>query len=211
MEKTLAISSHMLSAPLTLATFMVKNDLPSDARVCCVGARAEASLPFDIWKEYLLVSSSRLKKSIFPSIDFVGPDIVPTAGNVQDWKVSLDSGSTLRLRYYYRGFLHDLPSKRQDVKEEWNAYVFFNPGFGHPHLKKDWIPTLDQLIGKGHPMLFTAHSETDYLRDLEHLNQVFGLKLNYEENPFASRIKYQDPFDPKHIVRPNHYVAHVFS
>lgn len=209
MKKTLAISSHMLSAPLTMASFTVKNNLPTDSRLCCVGARAEASLPFEIWKEYLILSSSCLKKSISPSIDFVGPDIVSTPGKVQDRKVTLEAGSALRLRWYYKGFLHDLLTKRHEAKDEWNAFVFFNPGFGHPHLKKDWIPTLEQLVGNGHPMLFTAHSEADSLRDMEHLEKVFGLKLKYDENPFASRITYQDPYDPCHIVRPNHYVAHV--
>lgn len=208
-EKTLAISSHILTAPLTLAKFITTSGLTQNCRICCVGARAESSLPFEIWKEYLLFTSSLTKTSISTTLDFVGPDIVGMQGKTPNRTVELEAGSTLLLRWYYKGLFHDLLEQKRSANDEWDAFVFFNPGFGHPHLKKDWIPTLERIIPLGRPMLFTAHSQMDSQRDAEHLKQTFGLELQYEENPFASRICFQDPFEKNHSVRPNHYVVHV--
>ncbi len=208
-EKTLALSSHVLTAPLTLANFTATEGLPKNSRICCVGARAEASLPFDLWKEYLLLSSTMVRKSISTSIDFVGPDMVATPGGTSDRKVELDKGSALVLRWYYKGLLHDLFEDDENIMDQWDAFVFFNPGFGHPHLKIDWIPTLERIIPLGRPMLFTAHSKLDSRRDWIQLKETFGIEVDYKKNPFSSRIRYQDPFDSNHRVRPNDYVAQV--
>jgi hypothetical protein len=54
----------------------------------------------------------------------------------------------------------------------------------------------------------TAHSAKDADRDAKRLREEYGMAVEYQENPFASRIRYQDPLlDPQHYVRPNHYVA----
>jgi hypothetical protein len=31
--------------------------------------------------------------------------------------------------------------------------------------------------------------------------------MEYQVNPFGSRIHYEDPFDKDHFVRPNHFMA----
>lgn len=208
-EKTLAISSHVLSAPLTLAKFSCRREFRANSRFCCVGARAEATIPFDFWKEYLLLSFALSGNTVATSLDFVGPDIVATPGKTPDRKVGLESGSSLLLKWYFKGLLHDLLSENQGANADWGAFVFFNPGFGHPNLKADWYPTLEKVVPLGMPMLLTAHSEFDAQRDSKHLKESFGLDVTYEQNPFASRISYQDPFHKDHRVRPNHYVAHV--
>ena len=63
-------------------------------------------------------------------------------------------------------------------------------------------------------ILLTAHSQLDAERDAALLTQELSISsspgkrtINYVENPFASRIDYQDPFDDKHLVRPNHYLV----
>jgi hypothetical protein len=210
-EKTLAISSHVLSAPITLANFTSRKGCPVDSHFCCVGARAEATIPFDLWKEYLLLSSATNGSPVATTLDFVGPDIVATPGKTPDQEVKLESGSSLLLKWRFEGLLHDLLSKNESTgtTDAWDGFVFFNPGFGHPNLKDDWHYTLEKVLPLGLPLLLTAHSELDARRDAKHLKEDFGLKIEYEQNPFASRISYQDPFHKDHRVRPNHYVAHV--
>ena len=109
---------------------------------------------------------------------------------------------------------HDNPdASANDV----HGFVLFNPGCAHPNHVKDWEITLqlilNQMTKQTTPcsMLLTAHSAKDAERDFALLQEKFGLDLDYTENPFASRVCYQDPFDPTHIVRPNHFVASWMS
>jgi hypothetical protein len=127
--------------------------------------------------------------------------------------------------------------------DDYDFMVFFNPGFGHPNLRNNWDETLrlilhlhdnyyddsDKCIRKKRPrrsdgrvLLLTAHSKVDAERDAKFLAEKFGIDhVMYNENPFASRIQYLDPFgnfddgekydddrtsDP-HFIRPNHYMA----
>jgi hypothetical protein len=175
-----------------------------------VGARAESTIPFDLWKEFLLFTTSLSTKTVSTySIDFVGPDILAWPGKTPDRNVMLENGSSLVLRWLYRGLFHDLLSSDNIQASKWDVLVFYNPGFGHPHLSGEWKPTLDLIIALQHPMLLTAHSELDAQRDMAVLRDNFGLHVEYQENPFASQISYQDPFDKNHLVRPNHYVAWI--
>ena len=208
-DKTLSISSHVLSSPLTLAAFTSQSKIHRRLHFCCVGARAEAMIPFDFWKEYLLLSSAMLDENIAASIDFIGPDVRASKGKTTDKEVSLYTGSSIVLRWYFKGYLHDLLAKNLQVVDSWDAFVFFNPGFGHPHLKDGWRETLKQVLPLGRPMLITAHSEVDAKRDADLLQQTYGVAVTYQKNPFTSRISYQDPFQKAHLVSPNQYVAHV--
>jgi len=257
-DNATALISHILSAPLTLASqfrhvcsTLNKNDSGDDIihhQWCCVGARAEASIPIVYWKEFLMLSTASSlflndKKDIgnsgilptIQSLDFTGPDIPPKLFeqslsipinnnsnknngiiNSRDNKgTSSLSVSTLSLRGFHRGLFHESPFCNNNQKSRcWDTYVFFNPGFGHPNLRQSWEDTLNIIIrNQGQlqrSLLLTAHSDKDAIRDSNILHNVYGLKhIEYYENPFASRIVYEDPFEKGHFVRPNHYVATV--
>ena len=93
-----------------------------------------------------------------------------------------------------------------------NRFALFNPGLGHPHLIKQWGPTLKFLLGTGRPLLLTAHSTIDAERDRSVLKETMvedGVRAEYDLNPYASRMEFVDPFSsesegPIHVVRPNH-------
>lgn len=212
-ENAISLISHVLLTPLTIASFYNRalgnlessssSSSSSTVRLSCVGARAEATLPNDYWKEFLIFSSSlpnNEKTNVDVMLDFVGPDIHPRTPDV---KVSWND-STVKLHWHYKGFLHDL-----DETEIWDTYVLMNPGIGHEKLKDGWKPTLDRILGNIRPVLLTAHSEKDADRDATLLKQVYQLDVQYEENPFASRVQYEDPFDKNHFVRPNHFMAMI--
>ena len=82
-----------------------------------------------------------------------------------------------------------------------------NPGLGHKNLIQNWEPTLSRLLQQRKPVLLTAHSDIDANRDKKLLKDVYQIDVQYHQNPFSSRIQYEDPFDKSHIVRPNHYFA----
>jgi hypothetical protein len=207
--------SHVLSAPLTLALFYrefytskddsstLKNP-SSSFSWCCLGARAESTLPTDFWKEFLLLSSY-VDSKINMKMDFVGPDVDPTT---RDKRISWNDYH-LNLSWRHKGLLHDL-FDGQDLK--WDAYVLLNPGVGHNYLLKDWQPTLEMILQEQmqpFTLFLSAHSELDARRDAKLFQEEYGLKVNYKPNPFASRITYKDPFAQDHFVQPNHYYAMV--
>lgn len=247
-----ALVSHVLSAPLTVASF--HRALAQQARWnasssktarnpqgtmryhwCCVGARAEATLPFDFWKEYLIAVShfdhslvstqtddnvNDTNASTPPSpppslditIDFVGPDIHP-----QMPSTTLTYGdSKLHLNWLYRGFLHDYVTPNTSRLLGWTGYILLNPGVGHAHLKRNWEPTLDFLLldqKDNLPILMTAHSDLDAQRDYAVLTDEYALEECHPPvvNPFASWVTYEDPFDASHKVQPNHSVMFLPS
>eukprot|EP00536_Pseudo-nitzschia_multiseries_P017096 jgi/Psemu1/314000/fgenesh1_kg.1378_\ len=252
-EHAKSLVSHLLSAPLTLASQfkrlaescgkLPRKDSNANESValdwCCVGARAEASIPALYWKEFLAVSmaSASLRSnstggsSLLPetgvvlSLDFVGPDI-PPKGSKQSIRISDEADgsaspiASLSLRNHHRGYFHDIPETQTHYpgSKGWDSYLFFNPGFGHPNLRQSWEPTLTMLFERGPSsdretplvLLLTAHSENDASRDGTILRDIYGvMDFEYHENPFASRVTYEDPFEKGHFVRPNHYVATI--
>ena len=84
------------------------------------------------------------------------------------------------------------------------------------------------MIQSSKPILFTAHSHVDWKRDSSVLIDLLtdtnrsnhgdgDLSIHYKPNPFASRMKYEDPFfvedksndtndaDNGRLVRPNQF------
>jgi hypothetical protein len=192
-----ALVSHVLSAPLTIRYCAERSGVPPSTTQnwCFLGARSESTLPPDFWKECLLNADEQ-----FWTIDLVGPDIRTGSRPVQ---LNHDT-STLTLRLNHQGFFHDLPA---DAIKQWSRFILLNPGLGHPNLKHNWLPTVQELRGK--PLWLSAHSALDAERDSAILKAVLGLDVVYETNPFCSRIVYQDPFDKTHFVSPNKFIASV--
>jgi splicing suppressor protein 51 len=207
-EKAIALTSHILSPPLTIALFFRsaladQGKRNSPLRLCCVGARAEATLPYEYWKEFLLVSSLATKNSeVEVQLEFVGPDIHL---NTPDTTVSWNTSNIITLQWSHKGLLHDLH------EVSWDAYVLMNPGLGHNNLIENWKPTLHRLLQANKPILLTAHSEIDAQRDAALLREVYRIDVNYELNPFSSFIRYEDPFDKNHYVSPNRFMAIIGS
>lgn len=257
LQSALGLLSHPLTFPLTLGSNIqallrpldidaLNDDVPNSVgknnrqlRLCCVGARAECTLPDDYWREFLIaiLSSHRARTEHYESfnftIDFVGPDVPRNLKQRTLTLLDTNDRSSLqpndeKLEYtltmnYFTSFFHDIILKRKDEsipKICWDQYILFNPGCGHPNLKKQWGSTLQFLFRTRKPILMTAHSKLDAERDTSTLemllsdtdrnNRYEGPTL-YVENPYASRMCFVDPFpttdarEAVHIVRPNHF------
>jgi len=126
------------------------------------------------------------------------------------------------LHGHQKNNLQSSSERTKKIRNIWDGYVLFNPGIGHPNLKKDWVPTLKFLIETKKPILFTAHSKIDADRDSKVLEKILinddeedgdsnDRIVEYKTNPYASRMKFVDPFPTSpnaddtsfHLVRPN--------
>ena len=117
-----ALVSHVLSAPLTAAAqlFPTFSDDQGNRRKktkpmnwCCIGARSEASLPLEYWREILVLWAHQQPQSpsspnvrtiplLQATIDFVGPDILRRPPVQLSYQ-----GHSLTLRWLYNGTFHD--------------------------------------------------------------------------------------------------------
>ncbi|KAL3774356.1 hypothetical protein ACHAWO_013058 [Cyclotella atomus] len=259
----IGLASHPLTFPLTLGRHAMhfahkqmetsRNDATGAKllRICCVGARAECTLPDDYWREFLVISSMGKSTNAKDSdvdvkpkfqwiIDFVGPD-VPKHLQTKTISLSCEHHDITQKQHsltmhYHTSFLHQLVlellkqhhsktngteglssiARLEAIRQYWEGFILFNPGIGHPNLAKSWEPTIKFLLCSKKPILLTAHSKLDAARDLKLLlhkcNEELSshLDLEYELNPYASRMEFVDPFsidkEPVHVVRPNQSV-----
>jgi len=224
-----------------------KNDTTTTMRIFCIGARAEATLPSPFWKEFLIATRQqnlyRMKEDGNQyqhnnactvrnnwDIQFIGPEVVvPRAStihisipdcddDVDDEDSSLKLSLSFHKGYYKEAHIHDYDTTSNDV-----AFVLFNPGLGHPHLKSGWRDAMDSIVQTRLPLFLTAHSELDQDRDWNMLRESFervGRPMplhvvhvhgddGYRLCPFASRMSTPDPLDGGRAVRANAYYLYV--
>jgi hypothetical protein len=198
-EHTQNLVTHVLTHPLTLAHYLNTEVGTSEMKSqhwCCVGARNESTLPHLYWKELL----ATLPRFSSLTLEFLGPEISP-----QGPHSLTHNDSTLHLLWSEPKLLH-----QADLNPCWTGYVLFNPGIGHPHLKRGWEPSLEVLFRQETPVLFTAHSKLDANRDATVLNENLEMPIVYVENPFASRIQFKDPVsEEQHLVSSNQYACWI--
>lgn len=53
-----------------------------------------------------------------------------------------------------------------------HAFVLFNPGLGHPHLRKGWAGALERLLATGKPIIVSCNSRKDLERDARVLREA---------------------------------------
>jgi len=207
-EMTNALLSHALTFPLTLA-YHANHFLQDDknhsshlhlhshsqsvtnVNLCCVGSRAEANLPDEYWREFLIATNrfhfdpSGSSQRIHWNIDCIGPEIsshlktrhihiMKDEDSKSETRTQCIPHSTLTLNYH-KGLLHnhvlDLYKSGKgnlnvnDILQKWNGFILFNPGIGHPHLESSWKPSVDFMLKTKQRIITTAHSEVDSERD----------------------------------------------
>lgn len=87
-----------------------------------------------------------------------------------------------------------------------DAFVLFNPGLGHPHLREGWEGAVKRLLTSGKPVIVSCHSRQDLDRDEQQLRAIDegwnsggagdgeGVDFLYSrENAFSSRMMSEDP------------------
>lgn len=236
-QYTNALLSHLLTFPLTFAkyadfftdTYSNEEDVKKELRICCVGSRAEANLPDEYWREFLVAFHHfhGKEKQISWVVDCIGPEIAPQLKSKQ---IRAGQESMLTLNYH-KGFLHDhvvrlyknskSSNPTQEILNTWNGFLLYNPGVGHPNLIKSWRPSLDFIAKTTKKILITAHSDIDAARDSKVLHEIQSgsddvndIPILYKNNAFKCKTLFEDPCaSDKHsdttVVSPNHAVCAI--
>lgn len=243
-EASISLVSYPLTYPLTLGYFYCKHIMDNQRiapqygmatkpiRICCIGARAEATLPEPFWKE-LLISTYPLSWDI----TFIGPEVIQPKEQCKILKLvnegdNVDSFEKqfLRLsfhRCYFEDYISTINEQNNTnnvISDLWSGAVLFNPGFGHTYLKDKWVGTMQLLIRSHIPLVITAHNQSDSDRDFEALRGIIQsvgtaycnnhsqnricLPLGYTVNPWSSQLDVVDPLHPtdSQSVRTNSHV-----
>ncbi|KAI9783338.1 MAG: translational activator for mitochondrial COX1 [Geoglossum umbratile] len=203
---------YTLHPPRSGAGLDIKGLRPSapPARIFILGARAESSLPREVWIQL----SHMFPRGIFHLI-FIGPESMTnrdsefplpkrTPGNpfgaiVED-RISHQLKISTFVEYYHT--LHKA-GIFQPYDPYFDCFVLFHPGLGHPASSHEWEETVPQLLETKVPVLVTGYTEWDMQRDLKWVQEKVGgevdLLLEPGENRFRSLRWDLNDLDPQDI------------
>lgn len=166
----------------------------TEMHVHVVGARAEATLPAQYWRE--LCKWTNIKWNV----DFYGPDIPTKIDKAEvvagDFKGRFHAGE-------YHVEHHDKHKDRLDL------VVMYQPGLAHKTEGKKWRNTLEQMLKTKTPTLVTGFNQEDALGDYELVKHIRGPGVELMapvENVFSNLERVPVPDQPDAVARSNHYI-----
>ena len=178
-------------------------------RLFILGARAESSLPRDVWMQLSF---------LFPRADFhiifIGPEAMTNRdgefplpertplnpfGGLTEPKITPQMKFTTYVEYFHT--MHNAQAFAP-YDPYFDCFVLFHPGLGHPASSHEWAETLPQLLETKVPVLCTGYTEWDMQRDwewvMEKMKGEVDLLMEPGENIFRSLrwdLNDQDPSD----------------
>lgn len=179
-------------------------------RIFILGARAESSLPRDIWIQlaYLFPRSAI-------HLIFIGPESMAnrdgefplperTAANpfgaVVEGRISAQMKISTYVEYYHT--LHEA-NHFYPYDPYFDCFMLFHPGLGHPSSSHEWAETLTQLLTTKVPVICTGYTEWDMHRDwqwvMEKCAGEVDLLMEPGENRFRSLRWDLNDWDPQDI------------
>ena len=170
---------------------------PPATRIFILGARAESSLPRNVWTQLI---------PCFPRQDFhlifIGPESMANRddefplpertsrnpfGAIVEGRVSSHMKISTYVEYYHT--LHEA-QHFAPFDPYFDVFVLFHPGLGHPASKHEWADTVPQLLETKCPIICTGYTEWDMERDRrwvhEQMEGEFDTLLEPGENIFRS-------------------------
>ena len=176
-------------------------------RLFILGARAESSLPREVWQQL---------NFLFPRVAFhlifIGPDSMAnrdrefplpqrTPGNpfgaVVEDRISHELKVSTYVEYYHT--LHQA-GHFYPYDPYFDCFVLFHPGLGHPASSHEWAETLPQLLETKVPIICTGYSEWDMERDRKWVEEKVGGEMDVlmtpGENKFRSLRWDLNDYDP---------------
>jgi len=217
-EIRLSLLTELLSYPLTLATYLQKQLIPSNTGkngtvVHIIGARAEATLPVVYWAQTL----GELEQESL-TLRFFGPDIPSKLDKTED---SMNVGSKILKRsfasslYPSASVLSSSSTSSSHLSSPMHMeipdlFVMFNPGIAHDKLKKVWRPTIHSIMAANKPILLSGLHLVDVHHDYEQVKAQHPIKCVSPPkiNPFASSKEFADGLSGR-VARANLYVWDV--
>ncbi|KAJ5481013.1 hypothetical protein N7539_006907 [Penicillium diatomitis] len=180
-------------------------------RIFILGARAESSLPRDVW----LQLSYMFPRSLLHLI-FIGPEAManrdaefplpertpsnPFGGIVED-----RLGGQMKISTYV-DYFHTMYEAQyfQPFDPYLDCFMLFHPGLGHPASSHEWARTLPQLLETKVPILCTGYTQWDMERDINWVHEKcageFDILLEPGENIFRSLRWDLNDMDPHDVT-----------
>ena len=211
--KSLSALRYSLHPPRTGADDTIKGLRPNPPplRIFILGARAETSLPREVWQQL---------NFIFPRVAFhlifIGPESMAnrdaefplperTPGNpfgaVVEDRISHEMKISTIVEYYHT--LHQA-NLFQPFDPYFDCFVLFHPGLGHPASSHEWAETLPQLLETKVPIISTGYTEWDMQRDRKWVEEKMGGEMDIlmepGENKFRSLRWDLNDYDPADLT-----------
>ncbi|KAK5138498.1 hypothetical protein LTR08_000084 [Meristemomyces frigidus] len=198
--RSLSALRYTLHPPRTGAGLDIKGLRPNPPpiRLFILGARAESSLPRDVW----LQLAHLFPRSTFHLI-LIGPESMsnrdaefplPERTPQNPYGAVVEArglGGQIKISTYVE-YYHTLHEAQHfhPFDPYFDCFVLFHPGLGHPSSSHEWAATLPQLLETKVPILCTGYSQFDMERDIEwvrtHSQGEADLILKPGENRFRS-------------------------
>lgn len=210
--KSLSALRYTLHPPMSGGGEDVKGLRPEapPVRIFILGARAESSLPRNVWVQLA---------HLFPRgkfhIIFIGPESManrddefplpprtpsnPFGAIVEDRVWPTMKISTI-VDYY-----HTIHKTGQFYPYDpyFDCFVMFHPGLGHPASSHEWAETVPLLLETKAPIIVTGYTQYDMDRDIEWVRKTcsgeFDLLMEPGENTFRSLRWDLNDLDPQDI------------
>jgi splicing suppressor protein 51 len=178
-------------------------------RIFILGARAESSLPRDVWLQLSYMFPGALLHLVFigpeamanRDAEFPLPERTPSnpfGGIVED-----RLGGQMKISTYV-DYFHTMYEAQyfQPFDPYLDCFMLFHPGLGHPASSHEWAKTLPQLLETKVPILCTGYTQWDMERDINWVHEKcageFDILLEPGENVFRSLrwdLNDMDPHD----------------
>ncbi|KAE8146029.1 Oxysterol-binding protein-domain-containing protein [Aspergillus avenaceus] len=179
-------------------------------RVFILGARAESSLPREVWLQLSYIFPRSLIHLIF-----IGPESManrdaefplperthenPFGGIVED-----RLGGQMKITTYV-DYFHTMYKAQyfQPFDPYLDCFMLFHPGLGHPASSHEWEETLPQLLETKVPIISTGYTQWDMERDISWVHEKcageFDMLLEPGENIFRSLRWDLNDLDPHDV------------
>lgn len=188
---------------------------PPPVRLFILGARAESSLPREVW----LQLGHLFPRATFHLI-FIGPESMAnrdaefplpprTASNPFGAIIEDRLGGQMKISTYV-DYYHTLHSAQHFYPYDpyFDCFVLFHPGLGHPASSHEWAETLPQLLETKVPIIATGYTQFDMERDIafvkEQARGEMDILLDPMENRFRSLRWDLNDLDPSDVTCGNY-------
>ncbi|EFR02920.1 Mss51p [Nannizzia gypsea CBS 118893] len=179
-------------------------------RIFVLGARAESSLPREVWMQI-----SHLFPRATINLIFIGPESMAnrdsefplperTASNPFGGIVEDRLGSQMKITTYV-DYFHTMHKANMFAPYDpyFDCFMLFHPGLGHPASSHEWEETLPCLLETKVPIICTGYTQSDMERDLNWVKEKCGgeadILLEQGENRFRSLRWDLNDLDPHDV------------
>jgi len=183
-------------------------------RIFVLGARAESSLPRNVWVQLAhLFPRSRIHLILIGPESMMNRDdefpLPPrTASNPFGAIVEDRVWSTMKISTIV-DYFHNIHRTGYFYPYDpyFDCFMLFHPGLGHPASSHEWTETIPMLLETKVPIIATGYTQYDMERDIAWVNKTaageFDLLLEPGENIFRSQRWDLNDLDPQDISAGN--------